>query len=201
MRYIHEIIGSRAKIALLASTIDSSAHLTVSECATLSGGAISTTSLVLDEWQKAGFVKAEMIGPTKLITINHEHPLYKPIKELIHGYNEYLEKTIQTIQKNPVLQSPVILAALLYGSFARKDVSGQSDVDILIIAKKEDMELDEKLRKTIDEKIKTPVSIAWMTTTEISKRIKQKDKFIQNVFTQGKPLKGAEWIARTKRTL
>src|SRR3989344_413800 len=131
MRYIYEIMGSKSKIALLASTIDIAAHLTVSECATVSGTPISTTSLILDDWQKAGFVKAEMIGPTKRVTINQEHPLYKPIKELIHEYYDYLEKTIQIIQKNQVLQSPAILAALVYGSFPRKDVGGQSDIDLL----------------------------------------------------------------------
>ena len=201
MRYLDEIMGSKSKIAVLSSTIDIDSHLTVSECATLSGSAISTTSLVLDEWEKAGFVNAEMVGPTKRITFNQEHPLYKPIKKLIYEYTEYLEKTLEIIKKNQVLQSPSILAALVYGSFARKDFGGQSDIDLLIIAEKEDMELDEKLRKTIGGQIKTPISIAWMTTAEIAKRIKQKDKFIQNVFTQGKPLKGDEWVARTKRAL
>lgn len=201
MGFIQEIVGSKSKIAILSSTIDTRGPLTVSECAVISGTAVSTTSLVLDDWQKAGFIKAEMIGPTKRVTIDHEHPLYEPIKELIHKYGEYLEKTIQTIQKNKILQSPVVLAVVVYGSFARKDINSKSDVDLLIVAEKEDMELDEKFRKTISEEIKTPISIAWMTPAEIARRVKQKDKFIQNVLTEGKPLKGGEWVARTRRTL
>lgn len=201
MRLIQEIFGSKAKIALLASTVDITGPLTVSECATISGAAVSTTSLVLDDWEKTGFVKTEMIGPTKRVIIDHEHPLYPPLKELIHKYNEYLKKILQVIQKNPALQSPNILAAIVYGSLARKEIGGQSDIDLLIIAEKEDVKLDEKLRKTINEQVKTPISIAWMTPTEVTKRLKQKDKFILNALTEGKPLKGGEWIARTKRTL
>ncbi|MBI2598423.1 MAG: nucleotidyltransferase domain-containing protein [Candidatus Diapherotrites archaeon] len=155
----------------------------------------------MDDWQKTDFIKAEMVGPTKRVIINQKHPLYKSIRELFHKNNEYLENTIQIIQKNRILQSPRILAILVYGSFARKDTSGKSDIDLLIIAEKEDMELDEKFRKIIGEQIKMPISIAWMTPTEIAKRIKQKDKFVQNVLTEGRPLKGGEWIARTKRTL
>lgn len=201
MRLIQEVIGSASKVQLLAKVIDSSDRFTVSEFAAHGGLPKSTTSLIIDEWEKAGFVKTQMIGPTKMVQIVQNHPLYKPLRMLIQEYNQFIDQTIKTIKKNKILQSSNIKAVLVYGSLARKNISGQSDADMLIIAEKEDLKADEKLREKFDQEIKLPISIAWMTPDEITKRIKQKDSFIKNVLREGIPIKGGEWVARTKRTL
>ncbi len=203
MRLSEELLGSKAKIRLLEKIVDSPHAYTVRDLARMANIPKSTVADIVNDWQKAGLLQTHPVGRAKTIKIKPDYPLLPVVLELFNQERAFLDKIARTIQKDTLLKTKGIIAVILYGSFARRNISGASDIDVLVVTERELTE-NHPANKAWDRlyaKLPLTPSIAFMTQQEIQQRIKTNDSYIRNIFREGKPIKGGNWFDATKRAL
>jgi predicted nucleotidyltransferase len=79
-----------------------------------------------------------------------------------------------------------LLDIILFGSLAKGDFTGLSDLDIAIILKNSDLNFIERIKKYIKYfDIEIPVDIFVYTILEIEKMKKEKNYFITEIINNG----------------
>ncbi|VVB99691.1 Uncharacterised protein [uncultured archaeon] len=201
MRLLQEILGSKPKIGLLERIIDSEESFSMRDLARLGGMPKSTVSLVVNDWQKAGLLDSQAIGNAKVVKINRKFALYPYLAGLFGGNGKIMDSAIKKIESSKALKSKDVVCAILFGSLAKKDVSGQSDADLLVITKKSISEGHplNSLWDSLYGEIPFLPAPVFMTKKEAMERLKEKDGFMLNVFRHGIALKGRDWFVSAKR--
>ncbi|MFT5357489.1 MAG: putative nucleotidyltransferase [Polyangiales bacterium] len=93
----------------------------------------------LDELARSGLVHQERVGRAVVNTLNRQHIL-APLIEQVVGLRDVVVRKISEIIRR---EAPRAVYACLFGSVARGDDSGTSDVDVLIVWP-DDVDLDER---------------------------------------------------------
>jgi predicted nucleotidyltransferase len=79
-----------------------------------------------------------------------------------------------------------LLDIILFGSLAKGDFTGLSDLDIAIILKNSDLNFIERIKKYIKYfDIEIPVDIFVYTISEVEKMKKEKNYFITEIINNG----------------
>jgi predicted nucleotidyltransferase len=79
-----------------------------------------------------------------------------------------------------------LLDIILFGSLAKGDFTGLSDLDIAIILKNSDLNFIERIKKYIKYfDIEIPVDIFVYTISEVEKMKKEKNYFINEIINNG----------------
>lgn len=111
---------------------------TVSELAAAADTAVANASRELRRMVEAGFLLARTVGRSRLIRVNDEHPLYRPVAEILrYAYGP-------TAVLAPLLRDvPGADEAYIYGSWAAR-LHGETgfdprDVDVLVVGDEIDL--------------------------------------------------------------
>ncbi|WP_425842723.1 helix-turn-helix domain-containing protein [Agrococcus sp. TSP3-2-1] len=104
----------------------------VTELASAADTAVANASRELGRMVDAGFLLARTVGRSRLLRVNEEHPLYRPVAEILR----YAYGPIAVLA--PLLRGvPGIDEAYVYGSWAARLVGEAGpdprDVDVLIV--------------------------------------------------------------------
>ncbi|MGA1844000.1 MAG: nucleotidyltransferase domain-containing protein [bacterium] len=120
-------------------------------------------------------LQKKSLGSVKFISIHREALL------------EALQKTAESVR----IKYPEVLDIRLFGSIAKKEQVGTSDVDILIILNKTtDAPYKRILRFRREFDIAVPLDLLVYTKDEITRMISEKNSFIDTILKEGISLIG-----------
>lgn len=130
----------------------------------------------LQELENEGILNSEFSGKQRYYSINKKYPLLKEAKkafELKYGLGDLIANSLKKIKG--------IKEAYIFGSYAKRNFGAESDIDLLIIGDHDTMKATRAILP-VQKKIKREISVVDMTEKEFTKRKKDKDEFIADIF-------------------
>ena len=130
----------------------------------------------LKELAAEGVLLSERRGNQNYFFLNQQYPLLKELKksyEMKYGLTAILQKKLKKLSG---LQD-----AYIFGSYAKGNLSVQSDIDLLLIGEHSSLAA-KKLILPLQKTLKREINVVDLTLTEFQRRKKQKDPFFKNVF-------------------
>lgn len=175
MALLKDILSSqvRAEIfRLLFGVSDQEVHLR--ELERRSGLAVRTVHQELKKLTGLDLLKTRRDGNRLYYRANRNHPLYPEIHNLViktSGLVDVLRNALQHLN---------VQLAFVFGSVARNEESGSSDIDLMVIGKVKLRELTKALTGVF-EVLRREVNPVPMTAEEFKRRKKMREHFIRQV--------------------
>ncbi|MCK4327681.1 MAG: nucleotidyltransferase domain-containing protein [Candidatus Diapherotrites archaeon] len=205
MRFVNALVGSKTKAKLLDFLLGHKKDIySVSELAKLTRTPKSGVSKVIREWEGSGLIKVTHIGNSKAVSIDQGFFLLPELSKLFSEPQKRAHQYARRFARNLIAKSGKDVSALVvYGSTARREMGALSDIDILVITP------SSGAKKRVKEKVlsdaatlkKAVISTVVMTKKEAGARLKEGDRFIFNILSEGEALAGGEYIEHLKRAL
>lgn len=132
----------------------------------------------LIQLKEAGIVTDEFQGKERYFFLNKKYPFLKEYKKIILkglGFEKVLKERLKELNG--------IKSAYLFGSYARDNLSVESDIDILIVGTPDVVKLQKALLET-QQLTGREINSVEMTEKEFKQRIKEKDPFLEDVFSK-----------------
>lgn len=131
-------------------------------------------------WSKAGLFLRERVGNLTYYSLNKSFPLYEELKRVVSktiGIEHTLREGLKGIEK--------VETAIIYGSVASGQDTGNSDIDILLIG---DPNMDELVNdiQTMEEKLGREINYVLYTPEEFKRKKKSQNTFIMDVLRNPK---------------
>ncbi|MCX6664558.1 MAG: nucleotidyltransferase domain-containing protein [Euryarchaeota archaeon] len=194
---LEKIIGKKSKIKILRFLLDNDDHsYCLDDISKSTGISCGTVYPSLKELLEVRVITQRKVGRSILYIINKNHVLFPQIKELIN----FEKKSLQIIAEQFVDSLPKkdIIAVILFGSVAREEFNEKSDIDILIIYRRENVkpEVEQFVDRFLDS-YDVHIVPLFITKKEIQERIKRFDNFIITIMNEGQLLYGeAPWLKK-----
>ncbi len=141
-----------------------------------------TAQTYLRLYEQEGILIREDVGNLKLYSLA-DSPLDYELKRT------YMLILIMPFAKELVKDNPSITGLVLYGSTARGDYDQSSDIDLLAVSGKK--ELNIKSIKKLEERVKREVKIEVLTIGEVRNLASKGDSFYKSVVRSSIQLYGA----------
>ncbi len=130
--------------------------------------------------QRLGLLTSRQAGREKYYRINHRHPLYPELKQMIYktaGLGEALRQAIGGVTG--------VKAAFIYGSVAKEDERLASDIDLFILGKPDQVRLAGVLREA-EGRLSREITTAIMDEEEWRRRREAGEVFITEILRSPK---------------
>ena len=133
----------------------------------------------INSLEKQGIIKSTKRRNLRLFKLNHENPFLEEIKGIVEkmvGAEGLLRKIVEDIKE--------ITLALIYGSYAKRMVRPDSDIDVLIVTL--DTGIENRLLDTItvvEKRIQREINFKIYTEEEFQTKINEKDPFLEEVLS------------------
>lgn len=181
MNVLAEILSSRIRaeiFRLLFGVSNGSLHMR--EIERRSGLSIGTIQQELKKLLRLELVRKYKDGNRLYYEANKEHPLYPDIRNLVL-------KTIglAEIIRNALMANPAIKLAFIFGSIARHEEKGKSDVDLMVIGEIGLRQLT-GLLSGVSVQIGREINPHVFSMKEFSRRKAAKDHFLAQVLESPK---------------
>ncbi len=130
--YLEDLLGSKTKIAVLRVLFRyPSKRFTGRELARLTAGASKSSTLrIIKDLEASDVVRTEYHGKTLLLSLNRKHILSKDLTRLFGEERKAFGKVMERLKH---MIPAAVECCLIFGSVARGEEEGSSDVDILLI--------------------------------------------------------------------
>jgi predicted nucleotidyltransferase len=197
--YLDKILGSKTKINILAALLHApEKEFMESELAQEIGCSLSEVNRQIVDFIACGLVEMKKIGRAKIYSINKKHFLFKPLKnlfqDLIGVYRRLAKEITRYLIRKYKVFGVILFGSLVKGKIRSDIVEEPSDIDLLIIARKEDIQkIKTELISFINENILAKYGIVAypvVISLEDYKKGLEKDQFIINVHAHGEVLYG-----------
>ncbi|MBF4546961.1 nucleotidyltransferase domain-containing protein [Corynebacterium afermentans subsp. lipophilum] len=99
----------------------------------VAGPSLSSVRRSLERLARSGVVLERMLGQARGYSLNQQHLLAAPIREIAHATEELYSRIAQSLDAWPVSVS----GCVLFGSAARGEMGDSSDIDLLILVDSE----------------------------------------------------------------
>jgi predicted nucleotidyltransferase len=168
---------------------------TVNEITKKVSGSYNSVKNFLRDLESFNIVKFTKKGNTYLVKYNQDSRYHKIIKDLFKADKQPLEDAAEKYaSKLYEDNSSEIKSVVLFGSVARGTADADSDIDILVLTEKENVELDEKVRKYAERYIDIQNELVPLTETieEFRENLEKGERFEENVAKDGIVLEGDE---------
>lgn len=119
--------------AVLAALLRLREPVTGRELAAQAGVSPATAARIIDDLADAGLLELRPAGRAVGVTLNRQHLAVGPLEQLAGMRARLIERLRSTITE---WDAPAV-AAWLFGSAARGDGDRQSDIDIVVVARRE----------------------------------------------------------------
>jgi len=136
----------------------------------------------LAELEKAGILSKNKKGNLSLYTLNRNYPFLPELKKIFQksfGLEIKLKQKLKNIKG--------LKTAVVFGSYAKDKLNAESDIDILLVGGHSALAAQETILP-LQKRFGREFNIIDMTEKEFSKRKKNKDEFIADIFS-GKIIK------------
>ena len=147
----------------------------LSELARMAGASVGNVQRELDRFLKDEFILREKKANLVFYFLNQRHALFPEIRSLVlktFGIEGELRGLIQKHKE--------ISVALLYGSFARGEEKGESDIDLLIVSEDSLEKFNSAISK-LESKFSREINPTAYSEKEFRKKLANKDSFLTNV--------------------
>ncbi len=127
--------------------------------------------------EKAGLFVSQFKGKQKYFRLNKKYPLYQEIKKIVFktiGIKGCLKKILEDIEN--------IKVAFIFGSYAKKREDFLSDIDLMLIGAPDENKLISPISK-LESKIDREINYHIYSLSDLKKKNKQKNSFIENVLS------------------
>ncbi|MCD6227372.1 nucleotidyltransferase domain-containing protein [Candidatus Micrarchaeota archaeon] len=135
-----------------------------------------------DKFKKKKIITSEKKGNLRIIKLNNDNPLVKQLKKTLI-LSMLFDKGIEKISKNEI-------SLVVYGSCASGEFDERSDLDILIIGSKKNVNYKELSR--IEKELGVEIQLTVIPYYEWEKRKKQGDGFVFEILKNYILIKGAK---------
>lgn len=129
---------------------------------------------------KEGILKDERRANLRYFRLNKEYPLYEEIKKIVSktvGLEAKLKELIQNFN--------TVEYAFVFGSIAKDQEYGGSDIDLMLIGEADQDDLINKINP-IEEELKRQINFHIYSKEEIIRKLKESNDFITRVFNEPK---------------
>ena len=192
-----KLVDSQAKTRLLSWMLSRPHAFSVSDLGRACELSKASVSNIVAQWEKTGLVLSREQGRNKLISINPKFYLLPELKRVFEKTMDFQKPLIKKLGSMATLKKKDVKAVVIFGSRVRKDFSHFSDLDVLVaIDDKENPITESIMEEAINASKETGIrfSPVLMDEKDIRTRWKEKDRFLRNILTEGKILKGRKWI-------
>lgn len=150
----------------------------LSELSRLIGSSAGNAQRELNRFIRDGLIMREKKGNLTFYSLNLNHALFPEIRSLV------LKTTgVEGELGSLVGKSREIRLALLYGSFARKEEKGESDIDLLIVSDARLEKIYTAIRR-LEHKFNREINPTVYSRTEFRNRLAHRDSFLTQVLNQ-----------------
>lgn len=122
----------------------------------------------------------EKVGNLIYYALNTEHPLFEELKSIV-----FKTVGIEGAIKKMLRQFENIKYAFIYGSYAARNESASSDVDVMIIGNPDTSTLNEKIAE-LEGKLNRQINITLYSVSEYKRRKRSKSAFIMELLRNPK---------------
>lgn len=184
-RGLQEAIGTalfgKTRRAVLALLFTSADRFYLNEIVREVGLGVGTVQRELRALTHAGLIRRTARGNQVFFQANPDSPVFAEVKALV-------DKTMGAPVALRALLEPLakrIEVAFIYGSLARGDAVGESDVDLLVVGEVPALELAAAVREA-EEKLRREVNPVVFPPEEFRERIRGGDHFLTTVMREPK---------------
>ncbi len=137
-----------------------------------------TSNRYLRLYEAEKLLVSESIANVVRFYLNNQHPIVKELKRLYFNLLLHENNFIDNLTQH----NPSIINLLLYGSHASGEYSEKSDIDLLVISRKK--EIDISAVKKLEKELNKEVQVSIYTIGEWRKLTKKDDPFIKSVLSK-----------------
>lgn len=193
-RPLDDILGQYSKISILRFLVKSQAQLNGREIAKNVGLSHVKAHTALKDLTKQGVVNMRSVGNSLVYWLNEDHFLVKEIIRPVFEREQGVFKHVVRIILKEV-KPPRPLSIILFGSFAKAMASADSDIDIVIVypsPKKKSLIAKElfEAEKRVTSLFGNHLASVPLAIDEFQKKLKAKDKFINEIMRTGRVIYG-----------
>ncbi len=191
MQLLESILGKKNNIKVIRTLIlrkDWQYNITeLSKDININKGVLSR---LVEELEKENVIKVNRKGKIKLFSINKENPFIKdliiPLFEKENNFYQYILNDFINKLRNETE------SIILYGSFAKGTANLSSDIDLLAIVTKKDINLKKEIEIFKENSLKNDIllRVDVMSILELKNLYKKQEPFIKSVIKNHKILSG-----------
>ncbi|WP_331376009.1 nucleotidyltransferase domain-containing protein [Sinorhizobium chiapasense] len=149
---LNSVLGAESNVRLLRELCLHGGYISAPQLTGRTGLVRNSTWNALKSLRQYGLVVEEGTDRSRLFRINWEHPLADLIGQLFRAESERLHNIFEEIKAGGKKLNDRIASMWLYGSVARREDRADSDVDIGLIARPDDLaEVVEAVRELLRE--------------------------------------------------
>ncbi len=186
------IPGAQGRI--LAVLAETTAPLSLRSVARLSKVSPAQASRVLPDLVELGLVDRAEVPPSSLFTLNYDHVAAQAILLLASSHQRVLEM----IGEHARQIDPPPLSMVVFGSFARREATPESDIDVVVV-RADDVSDDnddwatslERWRRLVHRLSGHPVEVIELTRAEVAQRLVGPSELWSDVVQDGLVVHGA----------
>lgn len=130
--------------------------------------------------EKIALLKSTTQGNQKLYCLNKDFPFYDELRGIFiktTGAGDLLRRYVSRLEG--------VELVFIYGSFAKGDEHGRSDIDVMIVGGISYRDLSKAISQ-VENILKREVNYSLYERGEIKSRLRRKDRFLTTVFTEPK---------------
>lgn len=166
----------RKLLGILFTNLEAQYYL--SELARLVGTSAGNIQRELKPFLQDGLIEKKRKGKLLFYSVSPHHALFAEIRSLV-----VKTSGIEGALKELVAKEKSIELALLYGSFAKGEEHGASDIDLLLVTKDGLKRLYSKLAR-LESTFNREINPTAYSPQEFRKRILEKNHFVKNILKE-----------------
>ncbi len=128
--------------------------------------------------EKAGVLKSEKVGNIKFYSLDKDSPIYNSLRDIV-------VKTvgIPKLLGSCIIPNQNILISFIYGSYAKGNLDNESDIDLFVIAKKNNRvfeEISDRIDR-LSERFGREINVDILLEKEFQEKLKNEDTYIHDL--------------------
>jgi predicted nucleotidyltransferase len=146
----------------------------LSEIARITGTSAGNVQREMNRLQKEGVVKSEKRGNLRYFELDKKNPVFSDIENIVKktiGIEAELAEIFRKLKG--------ISFAFIFGSYVKEGLRNESDIDIVLIGKPDEDELNKKI-SLAEKSIGREINYHLYSLPEFKKKIKR-DSFLKNI--------------------
>jgi predicted nucleotidyltransferase len=130
----------------------------------------------LSRLEAEGLMRSEVEGRQRYYSINSGYPYLKPLFALLQGsigMEPTLKRTLRAVKG--------VQSASIYGSIAKNEADGASDIDLLIVGEPDQIQLASEIRRA-EKILRREINYTVLGPKELERKLSARDAFIQDIW-------------------
>jgi predicted nucleotidyltransferase len=136
---------------------------------------VSMVRKELTRLETEGIFLSKKKGNSRYYLLNQSYPLYEELKSIV-----FKTIGIQGLLRESLSKMKGVALAMIYGSFAKREETVQSDIDLLIVGSPDDAKLTREINK-LEKQLKRQINYTLFGNDEFKQKIREKNSFLMDL--------------------